>query len=134
MGSKKNASLEGRAAELREQAREVAGQSGEAFKEFADITGGAAKDFAARTRDAAKELVESIERAAQGAQSKESHRGRKFLGITLAIGIGTAVIARDKIREALFGRRRESEPWDQRYTGGNGEAREPAVGTPEQTV
>lgn len=135
MGSKKkkkNAS--DRAAELREQAREVAGQSGEAFKDFAESTGSAAKEFASQTREAAKLLLESIERAAQRVEPKQSRRGRKLVVAGVALGVGASLLARDKIRAALFGKSRRTDPWEQRYTGGNGVAREPAIDTPEQTV
>lgn len=126
-----------RADEIREQAKEVASRSGEALKEFAEQTGTAAKDFASRTRDAAKDLVDSIERAAQRSEPK-GRRGRKFLGTIVVLGIGTAVIANDKLRQAIGGavrrRRSEPEPWEPRpIEHGNGAVGEPVSGGTEQT-
>jgi hypothetical protein len=101
--------------EIREQAKDIAGQSGEALKGFADETGSAAKEFAAKTRDAAKELIEAIEKAAQHVEPpRTKRRGRKLLGTLLIIGVGSAVVANEKIREALTGavRRNTSSSWE----------------------
>ena len=103
--------------EIRESAKEIAGQSGEALKGFADETGSAAKEFATKTRDAAKELVEAIEKAAQHVEPQRSRRrGRKLFGTLLIVGIGAAVVANEKIREALGGavRRHQPAPWEPR--------------------
>lgn len=98
-----------RVEELREQAREVAGQSGEALKEFAETTGGAAKEFAARAKDAAKDLVETIEKASKGVQeAEEPRRGRRFLKAIVVVGVGVAIFANDRVREALSGAVRRS--------------------------
>ncbi|HYZ91041.1 MAG TPA: hypothetical protein VFA34_01455, partial [Actinomycetota bacterium] len=80
-GRKKNAAS--RVEELREQAREVAGQSGEALKDFAETTGSAAKEFASKARDAAKDLVDTIERASKGVEP-EPRRSRRLLKVALA--------------------------------------------------
>lgn len=137
MSRRKRAEL-GRADEIREQAKEVAGRSGEALKEFAEQTGSAAKDFAVKTRDAAKDLVESIERAAQGVEPEESRRGRKLIGAVIVLGVGAALVANEKLRHAIGGaarrRRTEPEPWEPRVTEtGNGEVAEAVPGTTEQT-
>src|SRR5437870_10847707 len=96
--------------EIREQAKEIAGQSGEALKGFADETGSAAKEFATKTRDAAKELVEAIEKAAQHVEPQRSRRrGRKMLGTLIIVGIGAAVVANEKLREALGGAVRRNQ-------------------------
>ena len=103
--------------EIRESAKEIAGQSGEALKGFASETGSAAQEFAAKTRDAAKELVEAIEKAAQHVEPQRSrHRGRKLLGSLVIIGIGAAVVANEKLRESLGlgGRRHQPAPWEPR--------------------
>lgn len=126
-----------RAEEIREQAKEVASRSGEALKEFAEQTGSAAKDFATRTRDAAKDLVDSIERAAQRAEPEGHRRGRKLLGTFVVLGIGGAIVANDKLRQAIGGavrrRRTEPEPWEPRVSDhGNGAVSEPVAGGTEQ--
>src|SRR5438093_5420546 len=103
--------------EIREQAKEIAGQSGEALKGFADETGSAAKEFATKTRDAAKELVEAIEKAASHVEPQRSRRrGRKLFGTLVVVGIGVAVVANEKLREALGGavRRNQPPPWEPR--------------------
>ena len=103
--------------EIRESAKEIAGQSGEALKGFADETGSAAKEFAAKTRDAAKELIEAIEKAAQHVEPPRTRRrGRKLLGTLVIVGIGAAVVANEKIRESLGlgGGRHQPPPWEPR--------------------
>jgi hypothetical protein len=123
--------------EIRESAKEIAGQSGEALKGFADETGSAAKEFAAKTRDAAKELVDAIEKAAQHVEPQRSRRrGRKLLGSLVIIGIGAAVVANEKIREqlGLGGGRHQPPPWEPRVPDiRNGEVVETAAG-PEATT
>ena len=119
--------------EIRESAKEIAGQSGEALKGFADETGSAAKDFAAKTRDAAKELIEAIEKAAQHVEPQRTRRrGRKLLGSLVIIGIGAAVVANDKIREqlGLGGGRHQPPPLEPRVPDiRNGEVVETSTGT-----
>jgi uncharacterized protein YjbJ (UPF0337 family) len=90
-----------RAAEIKDQAREVAGQSGEALKGFAEQTGSAAKEFATKTRDAAKDLVDQIESAAKGVAHEEPKRGRRLLKTTLAIGVGVALFTNERVRGAI---------------------------------
>lgn len=91
-----------KAVELKDQAKEVAGQGGEAIKEFASSTGVAAKEFASKASDAAKEFVESIEKAAKSvSEDDEPKRGRRLLKLTLAIGAGVAVFSNDKARNAI---------------------------------
>jgi hypothetical protein len=123
-----------RAAEIKDQAREVAGHSGEALKGFAEQTGSAAKEFASKTRDAAKELVEEIESAAKGVAHEEPKRGRRLLKTTLAIGVGVALFTNERVRNAISSvlrRGQGSEPpevWrpDARVTT-DGEARTAAA-------
>ncbi|MGH2760326.1 MAG: hypothetical protein ACRDKJ_12290 [Actinomycetota bacterium] len=121
-----------RVEEIREQAREVAGQSGEALKEFAETTGSAAKEFASRARDAAKDLVDTIERASKGVEHEEPKRGRRLLRLVLIAGAGAAIFANERAREAIGGavrRARGSRPipdvWRPDASPGNGEVREP---------
>jgi uncharacterized protein YjbJ (UPF0337 family) len=120
--------------EIREQAKEVAGQSGEALKGFAEETGSAAKEFAGKTKDAARELVDAIERAANRVetQKKSGRRGRKLVGTLTIIGIGVAVLANEKLREAIGGavKRTQSPPWEPRVSdAGNGEVSQTVAGT-----
>jgi hypothetical protein len=120
--------------ELREQAREVAGQSGEALKEFAETTGTAAKEFASRARDAAKELVETIERASKRVEPEEPRRGRRFLKVVLAVGAGLALFANQRAREAIGSAARRArggstpDVWRPEASPGNGEVRETVGG------
>lgn len=124
-----------RATEIKEQAREVAGQSGEALKGFAEQTGSAAKEFATKTRDAAKELVDQIESAAKGVAQEEPKRSRRLLKTTLAIGVGVALFTNERVRGAISSlvRRQRGdqapEVWrpDARVTTGDGEARTAAA-------
>ena len=124
-----------RAAEIKEQAREVAGQSGDALKGFAEQTGTAAKEFASKTRDAAKDLVDQIEHAAKGVAHEEPKRSRRVLKLTLAVGAGIALFANERARNAissLLRRQRGAEPpevWrpDARTTTTDGEARTAAA-------
>lgn len=123
-----------RVEELREQAREVAGQSGEALKDFAETTGVAAKEFASRARDAAKELVESIERASKRVEPEEPRRGRRLLKVGLAIAVGVAVFANERARGAIGGAVRRArggstpDVWRPEPSPGNGEVRETVGG------
>lgn len=133
-GKKKAAN---RVEEIREQAKEVAGQSGEALKGFAEETGAAAKEFAGKTRDAARDLVDAVERAANRVDQKQSrHRGRKLLGTLTIIGIGVAVLANDKLREAIGGAvKRTPPPWEPRVSdAGNGEVAQTVSGTTTEQV
>ena len=121
-----------RVEELREQAREVAGHSGEALKEFAETTGAAAKEFASRARDAAKDLVDTIERAGKGVEHKEPRRGRRLLRLVVVAGAGAAIFANERVREALGGAVRRArgtrtppDVWRPDTAPGNGEVREP---------
>jgi uncharacterized protein YjbJ (UPF0337 family) len=122
-----------RVEEIREQAKEVAGVSGDALKGFAEETGSAAKEFAGKTKDAARELVDAIERAANRVETqKSSHRGRKLLGTLTIIGIGIAVLANEKLRETIGGavKRTQSPPWEPRVSDvGNGEVAQQTAGT-----
>lgn len=118
-----------RVEELREQAREVAGQSGEALKEFAETTGSAAKEFASRARDAAKDLVETIEKASKGVQEQEPRRSRRLLKAVVVIGAGVAIFANDRVREAISGAVRRSsgstpDVWRPEPSPSNGVVRE----------
>ena len=136
MPRKKKTEPATRVEELREQAREVAGQSGEALKEFAETTGSAAKEFASVARDAAKDLVETIEKAGKSVEPQERHRGRRFLKTVVVIGAGVAIFTNDRVREAIGGavrRSRGSTPdvWRPEASPSNGEVRE-TVG--EQTT
>jgi hypothetical protein len=123
-----------RVEELREQAREVAGQSGEALKDFAETTGVAAKEFASKARDAAKELVETIERASKRVEPEERKRGRRLLRVVIAVAAGGAIFANERVREALGGAVRRArgssapDVWRPEPAGGNGEVREPVAG------
>lgn len=122
-----------RVEELREQAREVAGQSGEALKDFAETTGSAAKEFASKARDAAKELVDTIERASKGVDA-EPKRGRRLLKVAVALGVGAALFANERVREVLGGAARRArgrstpDVWRPEPAGGNGEVREKVGG------
>ncbi len=91
-----------RATELRDQAKEVAGHSGEALKEFAGTTGTAAKEFAEKAGSAVKDLVAEVEKATKKVQEpEEKRRGRKVLRTVLALGIGIAVVSNDRARNAI---------------------------------
>jgi hypothetical protein len=123
-----------RVEELRDQAREVAGQSGEALKEFAETTGTAAKEFATRARDAAKDLVDAIERASKGVETTEPRRGRRLLRVGIAVAIGGAILANERAREAIRAATRRArgssapDVWRPEPSPGNGEVREPVAG------
>jgi hypothetical protein len=129
--ARKRKEASSRVEELREQAREVAGQSGEALKEFAETTGSAAKDFASKARDAAKELVETIEHASKRVEPEEHRRGRRLLRVAIAVGAGIAIFTNERVREAISGglRRARSGPapdvWRPEASTSNGEVREP---------
>jgi hypothetical protein len=115
MGRRKEATE--RAAEIKEQAKAVAGEGSEALKEFAAHTGTAAKEFANKAGEAAKELVESIEKAAKGVSEKdEPKRGRRLLKLTVAIGAAAFVATNEGARKAiksLIGRGGDSAQSDQ---------------------
>ena len=91
-----------RASELRDQAKEVAGHSGEALKEFAGTTGMAAKEFAEKAGSAVKDLVAEVERAAKKVQEpQEKRRGRRVLRTVVALGIGIGVLTNERARGAI---------------------------------
>jgi hypothetical protein len=128
-----------RRGELREQAREIAGQSGEAFKAFAGLTGSAAKDFGGRTKEAAKEFVEAIEKAAKDAQAPQEppRRSRRLLKFGLVLGVGIALLANERVRKVIAsatggGDKGPDYPevWtpEEASTAGNGEAQASTVG------
>jgi hypothetical protein len=123
-----------RVEELREQAREVAGQSGEALKEFAEATGTAAKEFASSARDAAKELVDAIERASKRVEPSEPRRGRRLLRVVIAVAVGGAIFANERVREAVRSAARRArgsstpDVWRPEPSPGNGEVRETVAG------
>lgn len=87
-----------RVVELRHQAKQVAGQSGDALKEFADQAGSAARDFAKQTKGAAKDLVVAIERATQGLEPQRKRGSRKLLLAATVFAIGAVLVAIDKFR------------------------------------
>ena|SRR5438067_9696690 len=132
MGRNKKKDPATRAAELREQAKEAAGHSGEALKVFGESTGAAAKDFASVVRDEAKRLVEAIEKAGKKIEPEPKHRGRKFLRNAVILGTGIAILANDRARNAISQaarRGKSSEPppvWrpEGTPTSGNGDVRE----------
>lgn len=99
----KSKEVKERAFEIKDQAREVAGQSGEALKEFAAHTGNAAKEFATKASDAAKELVDSIEKAAKsvGEEAEEPRRGRRLLKVLIVGGAGIAIATNERARAAI---------------------------------
>lgn len=120
-----------RVEELRDQAREVAGQGGEALKEFAETTGAAAKEFASHAREAAKDLVDSIERASKGVTEPEPKRGRRALRVAVALGAGIAIFANERVRDAIGGAVRRArggggtpDVWRPEPSGTNGAVRE----------
>lgn len=93
-----------RVEEIKDQAKAVAGEGGEALKDFASHTGAAAKEFAAKTGEAAKELVESIEKAAKGVtEEEEPRRGRRVLKLAVAIGAAAFVATNENARKAIKG-------------------------------
>lgn len=127
-----------RAAELRDQAKEVAGHSGEALKAFAESTGSAAKDFASVARDAAKELVDAIEKAGKKIEPAPRRRGRKLVRNVVILGTGIAVLTNDRARKTISHAMKRtqggSEPpavWrpEPTTTSGNGDVRESTTTT-----
>lgn len=126
MARKKKQQPVRRVEELRDQAREMAGHSGDALKEFAESTGAAAKEFAGKARDAAKDLVESIDKASKGVEAEEPRRGRRLLKATIAIGAGVAIFANERVREAVGSAIRRTrgssvpDVWRPEPSGGNG--------------
>jgi len=138
MGRSKQKDPATRAAELREQAKEVAGHSGEALKAFAETTGSAAKDFAGIARDAAKELVEAIEKAGKKIEPAPKRRGRKIARNIVILGTGIAVLTNDRVRQAIssaVGRSKGSSDvpavWrPDASTAGNGHTQEQTATTP----
>ena len=118
-----------KASELRSQAKEFAGEGGEAVKEFASTTGSAAKEFAHTAFEAAKEMMETVEKAGErlnGENKPRRRRGRKFIKRSLIIGAGVALLANERVRGAITGAVRkvtgggEPEPWAT-STPGDGE-------------
>ena len=100
MGRRKKATE--RVEEIKDQAKAVAGEGGEALKDFAAQTGTAAKEFASKASDAAKELVESIEKAAKGVTvEEEPRRGRRLLKLSIAIGAAAFVATNESARRAI---------------------------------
>lgn len=138
MGRNKKKDPATRAAELRDQAKEVAGHSGEALKAFAETTGSAAKDFASVARDAAKELVEAIEKAGKKIEPEPKRKGRKFVRNLVILGTGIAVLTNDRVRHAIssaVGRSSSSSDvpavWrPEPSTSGNGSVQETTSTTP----
>jgi len=138
MGRNKQKDPATRAAELREQAKEVAGHSGEALKAFAETTGSAAKDFATVARDAAKELVEAIEKAGKKIEPAPKRRGRKIVRNAVILGTGIAVLTNDRVRQAIssaVGRGKSGSDvpavWrPEPTTTGNGSVQETTATTP----
>jgi hypothetical protein len=133
MGRSKKKDPATRAAELREQAKEAAGHSGEALKVFGESTGSAAKDFAVVVREEAKRLIDSIEKAGKKIEPEPKHRGRKLLRRTILLGVGISILANDRTRNAIshaiHRAKGESEPpavWrpESTPTSGNGDVRE----------
>jgi hypothetical protein len=124
-----------RAQDLKQKAKVVADEGGEAVRDFASTTGAAAKDFAQTAFQAAKELVDVVERAGERLE-KESKparkRGRKLFKATIAVGAGVALLANESARNFLasklgFGAR-EPEPWESPApSGGNGDYATPPV-------
>lgn len=124
-----------RAQDLREQAKELAGEGSDAFRDFSHVTSVAAKDFAKVTLDAAKELMESVEKAnerinkEQEKKSKKNKKkksgGRKLVKTGLVLGAGAAVLANERSRELIAGQVRrltgggEQQSWE--TVGGDGE-------------
>jgi ABC-type nitrate/sulfonate/bicarbonate transport system substrate-binding protein len=137
MGRSKKKDPATRAAELREQAKEVAGHSGEALKNFAETTGSAAKDFATVARDAAKELVDAIEKAGKKIEPHPKRRGRKLVRNTIVLGTGIAILTNDRVRRTISSAVKRSsstnEPavWrpEPTTTSGNGDVRESTATT-----
>jgi hypothetical protein len=138
MGRRKKATE--RVEEIKDQAKAVAGEGGEALKDFASQTGTAAKEFASKASDAAKELVESIEKAAKGVTPQEEpRRGRRLLKLGLAIGAAAFVATNESARKAISSlikrgdtapRGDQPEIWrPQTSTTGNGESAPKATTT-----
>ena len=133
MSRRRKQDTSARAAEIRSQAKDIAGQSGEALKDFAGTTGSAAKEFADKAKDAAKELVESIERAAKqlDVEKQKPRRGGRFLRVLIVGGIGAAVFANDRVRNAIgaalgraTGGSSQPEVWRPETTTGDGKIAE----------
>jgi hypothetical protein len=106
-----------KAAEIKENAVELAGAGGEAVKEFVSSTGAAAKDFATSTAQAAKELLEATEKAVERMNRKAEPRkkGRRVLKTSLALGVAAGVLANQRARGAitsLMGKRSTQPPWE----------------------
>jgi hypothetical protein len=134
------AELAEKASEMREHARELAGEGGEAVREFAQSTGKAAKDFASTALEAAKELLSVIEEAGDTLSSKTNgrkkrkRRGRKLLGL-IAVGTGVVLVVNENARNALKsalgrGRSEAPEPWSTSEFQANGPRVEPTQSTP----
>jgi hypothetical protein len=136
MGRKK------KAAELKDQAKAVAGEGGEALKGFASQTGNAAKEFASKTSAAAHELVEAIENAAKGVTvEEEPRRGRRLLKLTIAIAAGAALASNETARKAIkslikrgdSGRSDQPEIWRPESVNG-GNAQKATTGATDSTT
>ncbi len=124
-----------RAEEARDQAKQLAGAGGEAVRDFADTTGKAARQFAQTALDAAKDLLETVEKAGDRLEQEtkpKRRRGRKVLKAGLALGVGAALLANDKVRNTITGVFRGDgdageDPWQ--TSAGDGEAASPAPQT-----
>lgn len=123
-----------RAHEIREKAKVMADEGGEAFKDFAGTTRVAAKDFATTAFEAAKQMLETVEQAGERfeKQAQPKRRGRKLLKAGIALGAGAALFANESFRNLVaqklgFGGG-EPEPWETpAATSGNGEFTQPPV-------
>ena len=108
-----------KAAEIRQQAKILADESGDAVRDFASTTGSAARDFAHTAYSAAKELLETVEKAGDRLDKETKpprRRGRKILKLGAAIGVGAFLFTNDSVRNAIrdklgFGAG-QPEPWE----------------------
>lgn len=134
------AELAERASEVRDQAKVLAGEGGEAVRDFAQSTGKAAKDFASTALEAAKELLATIEDAGDrlsattNGKKRKKRRGRKLLGLVV-VGAGVVLVVNEKAREAVMGAlgrggTDQPEPWSTSEFQPNGPRIEPTQTTP----